>query len=252
MSLETDIASLVTEAKSLIGYFNGKKAGIDVAVAAAIAAVPAMSKSWYVDQVGGLDTNDGSSSAPFKTIGKAIASTPANGICFVNLLSDYTFNDTIGLAVGCLILNGNGATRKLYPKYHQVTDGGGVTSTFLGGFSASTLGYTVEIRFCEIVLPSPVGQVPAPNVGRSCSFIRTNSGSNLPPYVALTMQAPVITMAPDFFGALLGVSSSSAILTVAGGTIPTGMLGHYLSGAGNTAGIDPKTLSNVLTNLSAI
>ncbi|MDD2059063.1 hypothetical protein N5D52_20730 [Pseudomonas sp. GD03860] len=252
MSLESDVGNLVTQATSLIDYFKTRKAGIDASVAAAIAAVPAMNRTWYVDQVSGLDTNDGSAAAPFKTVGKAMASTPANGICFVNLLSDYNFNDTTALTVGYLVLNGNGATRKLYPKYYQTVDGQGVTATVLGGFSASSVGYTVEIRGSEIVLPSPAGQVPAPNVTRSNSFVRTNSGSNLPPYVSLVLQAPVITMASDFYGALIGLSASSAILSVSGGTIPTAMLGHYLSNVGTPAGTDPKTLNYVLTNLSAI
>ena len=252
MSLESQIADLVSASNALVSAFNGKKSGIDNAVAAAIAAVPTMNKTWFVDQTAGLDANDGSAAAPFKTIGKAMASTPSNGICYVNLMSDYTFAHAAALTVGYLIINAYQGARTLYPKYFQTTDGNGVTATTLGGFSASSVGYTVEIRGCGIVLPSPSGQVPAPNVTRSNSFLRTNSASNMPPYVGLVLQAPIITMPSDFYGALMGLAASSAILTVSGGTIPSAMLGHYLSNVGNVAGTDPKTLNNVLTNLSAI
>ncbi|MGY3171598.1 hypothetical protein ACVWYU_000972 [Pseudomonas sp. TE12234] len=253
MSLESVISDLVTETKGLLSYFTGAKKGIETAVASAIAAVPAMQKTWYVDQLAGLDTNDGlTRDTAFRSIAKAMAATPANGICFVNLLSDYTMTDTPALTVGYLIINGNGAVRNLFPKYYQSTDAAGVTTTGMGGFSAWSQGYNVELRYCNLVLPSPAGQVPAPSTTRSCSFVRTNSGANLPPYVGLVMQGIAVTMPSDFYGALVGLSASSAVLTVAGGTFPAGMLGHYFSNVTNPAGTNPQTLSTVLTNLSLI
>lgn len=63
----------------------------------AINAVPnMMSKTFYVDAVNGDDTTgDGSSTAPFATIGKALSSIPTGGWGYIILLSDVTFDSAV-------------------------------------------------------------------------------------------------------------------------------------------------------------
>jgi len=55
---------------------------------------PPMSRTYYVDAVNGSDTNDGSNSYPFKTIKKAVDSTPTGGYVYIVLKSDYVFESS--------------------------------------------------------------------------------------------------------------------------------------------------------------
>ncbi|WP_162939262.1 hypothetical protein [Pseudomonas sp. TMW 2.1634] len=101
MSLESQIADLVSAANGLITVFSAKKSSIDAAVAAAIAAVPANKKIFYVHQLNGLDTNDGSITAPLKTIDKALANTPYGGSaqsCFRRTTSCLPTSRTLKVA----------------------------------------------------------------------------------------------------------------------------------------------------------
>ncbi|MCE0963582.1 hypothetical protein LU666_30985, partial [Pseudomonas putida] len=71
-------------------YFNTKKAAIDAAVSAAVAAAPAITRILYVDAQLGSDDNLGTSASPFKTIQKAVDVTPSGGRCEIWLQKDYT------------------------------------------------------------------------------------------------------------------------------------------------------------------
>ncbi|RLC45518.1 MAG: hypothetical protein DRH57_07865 [Candidatus Cloacimonadota bacterium] len=53
-----------------------------------------MSRTFYVDQVNGDDSNDGSESAPFKTLQKAVSSAPAGARVHIYLKSDYEVLDS--------------------------------------------------------------------------------------------------------------------------------------------------------------
>jgi len=56
-----------------------------------------MSREFYVDAINGDDNNDGSQSAPFKTIEKAFYSIPNGAYCEINLLSDVDIKKTEGI-----------------------------------------------------------------------------------------------------------------------------------------------------------
>ncbi|MGO2147509.1 hypothetical protein [Halomonas sp.] len=76
MSLETQVAELVTSAKKLVSEIAGKMAGIDKKVNEATAAVPATirglaDQSFYIDAVSGDDTNAGTDTSPLKTSAEA-------------------------------------------------------------------------------------------------------------------------------------------------------------------------------------
>lgn len=250
MSLESQIAELVSATNNLITTFNGKKTAIDQAVTAAITAIPSLSKTWYVDQVVGLDTNDGTRATPFKTINKAIASTPAGGLCTVHLLSDYVVDSHIGVGAAFLVINGADVVRKLQPKYFNVTDSGGSTATYLGGFLMTSFDRNIEVRSCTIELPSAAGVIPAPSGGRATAFFKTNGVSALPPIASVALNAVNVTMAADFVGALVGVSASAVVLECVNATFPSGFGGKYIAGV--ASGTAPSTLANVLTNLSSL
>ena len=251
MSLESSISDLTTEAKNLITYFTGKKAAIDSAVAAAIAAAPETLRTWYVDQVNGLDTNNGTAAAPFKTINKALASTPAFGVATVQLLSDYTFNDVVTQVPVNVILVGNGAPRNLYPKYYQVLSSDGVTNqTVMGGIQLATQASNIEFRNCNLVLPSSAGVVPAPTVNRTTGFVRTNGTGNVPPFLGVALSTVAVSMAPDFIGSLIGITVASISLTAINSTFPSGFGGKFIGGI--ASGTLPKDTANVMSNISAL
>ncbi|MDF1652601.1 hypothetical protein [Pseudomonas aeruginosa] len=77
MSLETQIAALVTAANNLTTAVNGKVAEINEKVKTATDSVPSVirslaDQSFYIDAVNGLDTNTGSTTAaPIKTAAEA-------------------------------------------------------------------------------------------------------------------------------------------------------------------------------------
>ncbi|WP_213159201.1 hypothetical protein [Pseudomonas aeruginosa] len=93
MSLETQIAALVTAANNLTGAVNGKMAQIDQEVAAAVGAVPAeinkrMAMAFYVDAINGSDGNSGETWAlAKKTVAAAVSSAPRGSLVSVWLKS---------------------------------------------------------------------------------------------------------------------------------------------------------------------
>ncbi|MDI3355701.1 hypothetical protein MO767_15240 [Pseudomonas sp. UYIF39] len=254
MSLESQIADLVSATNTLIATYNGKKNEITAAVNAAIAGIPETSRTWWVDQVNGLDTNAGNSSAaPFKTIGKALASTPASGQCSVYLLSDYVMTASIAVSCAYLLIYGpnavtSGVAPKLRPQYFLATD----ASTQMAGFIFYSQANNVELRNVDIVLPSVAGVVPAPTITRVNSFIKTNSSSSLPPVLGVMLQTVVVTKAADFYGALIGLSASSLAFGCFAATFPSDMLGKYVSTVSAAGGTAANTLSQITTNLSTL
>ena len=72
---------------------------------------------FYVDQTNGDDNNDGSSSAPFKTLSKAVNSVPFGGRGQIYLLSNYVLDSNVDISykkIRIFIKNGF----KLYGKWY--------------------------------------------------------------------------------------------------------------------------------------
>lgn len=256
MSLESDVGNLVTKTTELIDYFRGQRNGIDNAVKAAIAAVPDSVRIWWVDPVAGLDTNAGNvRTAPFKTIGKAMASTPNSGHCVVNLLGDYTVDSGIAVNVAYLTVFGvdamtSGVTPKLKFKYVTVTSSDNSQFTQMNGFSLYSFASNVELRNVDLDLPSPAGLAVAPVTTRICSVFKTNSGGTMPPVIGITLQGCKITKAADFFGVLIGHASTAVIYQAVNCTFPSDMAGKHISSV--AAGTDLKILTNIMTNLGSL
>lgn len=245
MSLETDVATLVTKTTQLIDYFNLKRAGIDAAVAAAIAAVPVNKKLLYVHQINGLDTNDGSPLSPLKTIDKAIAITPVGGICSVRLLADYDLPGIISFDGTALEVRSDtiGTKRSLRPAYFKDGNGG----TNLAGFSFH-LGAQATLRDLVIELPNAGGQVPAPTGGFN-AFLKSNT-TGTAPIVPLKLIDCEIKDLPGATGSLSSASASTLALMVTGVIFPASFSGRYIAGV--NAGVASNTLSNILTNIATL
>ena len=153
MSLETDVANLVTKTTQLVDYFNGKKTGIDAAVAAAIAAVPINKKVYCVHPLLGLDTNDGTIDRPLKTIEKAISNTPVGGVCSIRLMADYNMAPNVISVEGVAVeLRSDiiGTRRIVRPTYFKEETAG---ATVISCFSAN-IGAQFCVRNISFELPS--------------------------------------------------------------------------------------------------
>lgn len=245
MSLESQIADLVTAANGLITTFNTKKAGIESAVSAAIAAIPQGRKTFYVHQLDGLDTNDGALATPLKTIDKALAMTPYGGICIIFLLADYALaSQVLGFEGRFLEIRSYDPAnqRALRPAYYSASGG----QTILSGFS-SIAGAVIALREVQLVLPTQIG-FTAPSGINNC-FVRTiNAGSS--PLLAMKMSFTSVTEVAGATAFLIGADGSAITLEAQDTTFPSGFAGRYVRGA--AAGVNPATLSNVLTNLSTL
>lgn len=251
MSLESQIADLVSASNALVAAFSGKKNEINAAVAAALAAAPEAARTWYVDQVNGLDTNVGSLSSPLRTIDQACKNTPTFGVCTVQLLSDYVLAANILVSVASLYVVGYGAVRTLSLKYYQTLNSDGITSvTNLGSLQMATQANQVEFRNLAILLPTAAGQNPAPTVSRITGLVRTNGTGNVPPFLGVSFAASTVAMASDFVGAIVGSTVASISFTAIGTSFPSGFGGKYV--AGIASGTAPKDTPNVLSNLSTL
>ncbi|WP_028694334.1 hypothetical protein [Pseudomonas cremoricolorata] len=251
MSLESDVANLVTQNTKLIDFFGSKKAGIEAAVAAAIAAIPETVRTWYVDQVNGLDTNPGTKEAPFKTVNKAINATPNYGMCTIELLSDYVMTDRVSMKCSTLVLSGGTSGFKVIPKYYPIMSGDVATSTAMGGFNLVTYSNSVELRNTTLELPSSAGVSPTPpSMSLNTGFLRTNSTGGVPPVIGLALSAAKVTAPSDFIGALIGNTVASVSLITISTSFPSGFGGKYIMGI--ASGTAPKDTNNVLSNLASL
>ena len=56
-----------------------------------------MEKIFYVDQINGDDSNDGSNVSPFKTLQKAIDDIPTGGLADIHIVGDYVLTSNISI-----------------------------------------------------------------------------------------------------------------------------------------------------------
>jgi len=97
----------------------------------AINAVPSMmSKTFYVDAVNGDDLNDGSSTAPFKTIKKAVDSVPVGGYGTINLLSGITITTSFSFENKVIRLKTGTAITSNADFKWLISDGGSIVPAF--------------------------------------------------------------------------------------------------------------------------
>lgn len=246
MSLESQIAELVSATTALVTTFNGKKKEIELALADAVAAVPEMRRTWYVDQVLGLDSNTGTRAFPYKTIAKAMSATPIGGIADLRLLNDYDLDGSIVVEGRYIRLYGDGGVRKIITRYFK-TVSNGTEVTWLTGFSMLS-GSQCETQDIELILPSSAGVLPVPS-GHPCSVFKTNHYGGLP-ILSVKLSGCKITAPDDFIGWLVGAPASATMLEVATTTLPAAFGGKYIYGV--SAGTSTNTLSNVMSNLSTL
>lgn len=247
MSLETEIANLTSKSTALIDYFNTRKGAIDSAVATAVAAIPNMERSWFVNQLTGQDSNPGTVAEPLRSIDKAIANTPVGGTCIVRLQSDYrheTYNLVVTSRVLLITSDTLGTKRKLICTYQS-----SVTSnaSYLSGFGL-TSGAHLGFRELHIALPSPEGITPVPG-GTANALIKTYS-AQVTGMISLKLDTCDITAADGLTASLLPNIACAVVFQSVGCSFPAGFAGRYIQGV--VAGTASTSLSNLLTNHSTL
>ncbi|MFG0552140.1 hypothetical protein [Pseudomonas sp. yb_9] len=244
MSLESEIAALSSKVTSLIDYFNGKKAGIDASVSAAVAAIPLLERVWYVNQQTGDDNAAGGVNTPLKSIDKAVANTPAGGMCLIRLQTDYEHSTAVVSTqrVVNITTDVSGVKRKLTLKY--ITDG---TNSYLSGIGLPSWG-SLGLREITLVLPSPAGVVPTPGGSANC-LIKIYS-SSVVAMLGLKLDACEVQAPADFIGYLMPGTANGAVLQVTSTSMPSGFGGRYVTGV--ASGTASNTMSNIVTNLATL
>lgn len=243
MSLESQIADLVSATNALVTTFNTKNTSIDASVAAAIAAVPIMAKTYYVDQIAGDDTSVGTQALPLKTIEKALSNTPAGGLCTVFLINDYTMNGTITTDKQMLHIRSLISTvkKKLNTPYYVQDD-----IAKLPGITFAT-GGVVMLTDITLTLPSISG-VPVPQPFYN-AFFKTGSVAGIP-MMKVKFSRSEVLQAADATATLFVQLSSAVTFMVTETTFPAGFGGRYIGGV--ASGTNPTALSTVVTNLGSL
>ncbi|MBY0444349.1 MAG: hypothetical protein K2Q15_03965 [Burkholderiales bacterium] len=250
MSLESQIAELVSATTALVTTFNGKKKEIDQAVSAAVAAVPVLRRVWYVDQISGLDSQLGTPSSPFKTIDKALSATPVGGIADVRLMGDYRMEQDISVEARLLrITKSSESAVRLFTKYFKAVFSTGEV-TGLSGFNLS-LNASCELIDIGIVFPSAQGVMPDPVTNAYVlSLVRTpyTGGQAM---ISLRCDRVSVSAPSDFVGTLIGgLNNSAVVLHIIRSTFPVEFSGHYIDQI--STGVDPLTRPNLITNINKL
>ena len=246
MSLESQIADLVSATNSLVSTFNSKNTAINASVAAAIAAIPSNSKNYYINALTGDDTAAGTSAAPLKTLDKALSTTPVGGTCVAYLQTDYVMSASLNVDGRFLHLRTDvgGTKRKVTCNYYVLADG---SATYLAGFVKHN-GAQMLATDLTFALPSPAGFSPAPT-GFVNALFKTNSSAGTV-LCAVKMSNCDVTAPSDFLGYVAASPNCAIILEVLNVSFPSGFAGRYVHNV--AAGTNPATLPNLLTNLATL
>ncbi|MFO2466214.1 hypothetical protein OOJ96_23135 [Pseudomonas sp. 15FMM2] len=244
MSLESEIANLVSKTTDLITYFNGKKAVIDQAVSAAVAAAPAISRNFFVDSQLGSDDNLGTQASPFKTFEAAIKATPKGGRADVTLQRDYSLSAHVQLLGRKLMVRSeNGTNRKITLNEFSVESDGSTTRR-MGSFWQSEES-SVELANVTLSLPaSTAGEVGAYYALVFCS------GASAPAVNMLRLYSVAFELRGTFLGLLMGAGTSLFQLSLVGTSLPSALNGRIFPGV--AAGTASKDLSHITTNLATL
>ena len=243
MSLETEIAALVAVNNKLVDYYSSKKAAIDAAVSAAVAAAPSIVRVYWVDQQLGDDANGlGTEASPFKTLQRAVDATPDGGRVQAWLSKDYVLDKHINLTGRRLIVAGAaGSGRKLICNEFMPE---GDTQLRVGSFWLSN-DSTVQLVNVTVSLPaSSAGELSA------YYALVFASGSSAPILMQLRMYNCAFELRGTYRGKLFGPGSVLFVLSMIGTAVPSALNGLLIPGI--AAGTLSKDVGHVITNLSSL
>ncbi|MBA6103423.1 hypothetical protein [Pseudomonas monteilii] len=243
MSLETEIAALVAANNKLVDYFNGKKAAIDAAVSAAVAAAPSIVRAYWVDPQLGDDNAIGTEASPFKTLQRAVDATPDGGRVTAWLAKDYVLDKSITTSGRQLVIAGvAGSGRKLI--CNEFMPEGSDQLTRMGSFWLSN-GSTLQLLNVTVSLPaSSAGDLSA------YYALAFASGSSAPILMQVRMYNCTLELRGTFRGKLIGPGSALIALSMTGTAVPSALNGSLFVGI--AAGTLSKDLGHIITNLSSL
>lgn len=246
MSLETEIAGLSSKVTSLIDYITGFKTSSAKAIADAVAAAPAISRTFYVNTLTGDDNALGNVDTPLKTLERAIAATPSGGMLDVVLLENYTQASTLSVGGRRVMIRGEtegSTTRKLILNEFVAPSG----LKRFGSFQV-TRGSSIDFGDLTISLPDTAGGLP---VGLDSYYAMIFAGgSRLPGFMQVKLYNIAFELRGTFGGKIVGAGFPSLALTASASTIPAALEGSLIAGV--AAGKDPNTIPNLLTNITKL
>jgi hypothetical protein len=113
MSLESQVAALVSAASNLTSQVAGKMAGIDQKIDEATAAVPETirglaDQSFYIDAIEGDDTNEGTMAAPLRTSSEAARRAVQGGNIALHFRQQQTHTAEFFMATGRIFVSSYG------------------------------------------------------------------------------------------------------------------------------------------------
>lgn len=245
MSLETEIAGLTSKATALLEYFTNAKSSIASAVAAAIAAAPSISRTFYVSQSAGDDTALGTVDAPMKTISRALASTPKGGTCEILLVKDYVLDSTIVVNNRRVVLRSESGLvtgSKLILNEYIAADG----VRQMGSFQAKG---DASFEITDLTLSLPNAAAASGTIGTYYAFIYAG-GNSMPVFLPVKLYNAAFELRGTFAGKIIGAGIPCLSLSAINTTIPAALEGSMVTGV--AAGKDPSTLPNIITNIAKL
>lgn len=259
MSLEQQIADLVSAARGLIATFEHKRAGIDAAVLAALQALPANTRTYYVSALTGNDSAAGTQQAPLKTLKQAIDRVPVGGFSDIYLASgeEHLVDSQITVANKVVIVGAYGQGAHPVLKSVPYVESGMNLCYGISPFGGGTLTFTrVRVKTAALLdqaLPSgDYGFISRSDCTTATVFMNSSdielngqsfmSGSSAGTAMTLFLYNLQVTRnAAGSYIASLGVNNLR--LSVAGVTLPAATtLESLLSGITRDANGVPRNL----------
>lgn len=257
MSLENSIATLTEQVSLVLDSASRVEAAATAQInkvgAAYSSRLAAMSTTFYVDQLLGNDANEGTQASPLKTINRAVALTPpGGGICTTNLLSDYHVDADINLSGRKLIVGRVGVTRKLTFAKYTLDPGTNVTYRAVRGFVSDGRFCHVALSGLNVELPEAVAnEIGLPESTYPAIFKEQWAlapGAGIFEFYNCSVSVPL-----ERYGPLCGFSGATfiSLVTTFGGARGH-IRGRVFSGVTDEAGVDPKTLNLLRSNLTLV
>lgn len=246
MSLETEVAAFTSKATALLDYYGTFKTTAAKAIADAVAAAPAISRTFYVNTLIGDDNALGNIDTPLKTIERAVAATPDGGVVDVILVADYTLPITVSVKSRRLMIRGdNGASnsRKLILNEYLNTNG----MKKFGSFQMDR-GGAIDFADLTISLPDSVGGLAAAQDNYYAMIY--GGGSKTPGFLPVKLYNVAFALRGTFTGKIVGSGIPCVSLGAINCTIPGALEGSLVNGV--TAGTDPNTIPWLTTNITKL
>lgn len=246
MSLETEIAGLTSKATALLDYFTTFKNAAAKAIADAVTAAPAISRTFYVNPLTGDDNALGNADTPLKTLGRAVAATPSGGMGDYILQGDYTHAEALSVGSRRIIIRGDIAdskARRLILNEYLGTNG----MKRFGGVQVN-MGGSIDFADLTVSLPDSAGGLSATQDAFYSMFYA--GGSKLPGFLPVKLYNIEFALRGTFTGKIVGSGLPCVSLSAVNCTIPAALEGYLVQGV--TAGKDPNTIPWLTTNIAKL